>query len=120
MALSLAIVFPIVLLVVLLVVQASLWWYASQAALTAAREGVDAGRARTAKVDDGPARAADFLARTGELAELVRTYDGASDAETYRLAVSVKPYPVLPYFDRLEIVQKASGPRERFVPQGAP
>ncbi|GAA5016539.1 hypothetical protein GCM10025734_66320 [Kitasatospora paranensis] len=44
--LSLAVLFPVVLTAVMLVVQASLWWYADQVALTALREGVDAGRVR--------------------------------------------------------------------------
>ena len=44
MSISLAIVFPVVLLLLLLVVQAALIWYDRQVALTAAREGVDAGQ----------------------------------------------------------------------------
>ncbi|MEV4555400.1 TadE family protein [Kitasatospora sp. NPDC049285] len=119
MTLSLAIVFPTVLSVIFLVVQAGLWWYADQAALTAAREGVDAGRVYGAGADDGPARAKDFTDRLGDLARLESVVPGG-DADTYRLSVTVHPAAVLPYFDRLTLTQTVSAPREKFNPQGRP
>ncbi|GAA2748205.1 TadE family protein [Kitasatospora cinereorecta] len=118
MTLSLAIVLPAVIAVIMLVVQAALWWYASQAALTAAREGVEAGRIRDATAADGPDRARDFLGRVGELAK-EKAIEPSGDADTYRLSVSVHPLLVLPGFEGLSITETASAPRERFVPQGA-
>ncbi|WP_345699948.1 TadE family protein [Kitasatospora terrestris] len=119
MTLSLAIVLPIVLTVVMLVVQAALWWYANQAAITAAREGVEAGRLRDAHADDGPNRARDFLDRVGELAK-ERSVVASGGPDTYQLTVSVQPLAVLPGFDRLSVTQTVSAPRERFTQQGAP
>ncbi|MFF0291996.1 TadE family protein [Kitasatospora sp. NPDC004615] len=120
MAISLAIVFPAVLFVILLVVQAGLWWYADQAALTAAREGVDAGRVNGARADDGPRRAQDFTDRLGNLARLEHIDTDSGDPDLYRLSVTVHPASVLPFFDRLTLTKTASAPREKFVPQGQP
>ncbi|MFJ8440798.1 TadE family protein [Kitasatospora griseola] len=120
MSISLAIVFPAVLFVILLVVQAGLWWYADQAALTAAREGVDAGRVNGAHTDDGPRRAQDFTDRLGNLARLERIDPDNGDPDLYRLSVTVHPASVLPFFDRLTLTKTASAPREKFVPQGQP
>ncbi|WP_052390181.1 TadE/TadG family type IV pilus assembly protein [Streptomyces sp. NRRL B-24484] len=116
--LGLAIVFPVVLTAVMLVVQASLWWYADQVALTALREGVDAGRVRGATAEDGDARVREFLARFGRLAELESVDHAGSDAETQQMTVTVRPQSVVPFFDRLTITETLSAPRERFVPQG--
>ncbi|MFJ5921786.1 TadE family protein [Kitasatospora sp. NPDC092948] len=120
MSISLAIVFPAVLFVILLVVQAGLWWYADQAALTAAREGVDAGRVNGAHADDGPRRAQDFTDRLGDLARLESIRADSGDPDLYRLSVTVHPASVLPFFDRLTLTKTASAPREKFVPQGQP
>lgn len=120
MSLSLAIVFPAVLFLVLLVVQASLWWYAAQAALTAAREGTEAGRVRGGTPQAADRRARDFLDRLGTLAEPVGIDSGASDANTFRLTVTIRTQSVVPGFDHLLISEHVSAPRETFVPQGAP
>lgn len=115
---SLAILFPTVLAVLLLVVQASIWWYADQVALTAAREGVDAGRSRDSRPGDAQARVREFLASFGTMAELDTVQDG-SDGTTERLTVRVRTQSVLPVvFDHLRIEQTASAPKEKFVPQG--
>ncbi|MFD0331339.1 TadE/TadG family type IV pilus assembly protein [Streptacidiphilus monticola] len=55
MSLSLAMVFPAVLLLVLLVVQGSLVWYDQQVAESAAREAGEAARAYQAP-EGGPGR----------------------------------------------------------------
>ncbi|MFD9129755.1 TadE/TadG family type IV pilus assembly protein [Kitasatospora sp. NPDC059571] len=118
MILSLAVLFPVVLAAVMLVVQASLWWYADQVALTALREGVDAGRVRGAAPEDGDTRVRDFLARFGRIAELQSVDHDGSDAAVQQMTVTVRPQSVLPFFDRLVITETLSAPRERFVPQG--
>ncbi|WP_405010628.1 TadE family protein [Kitasatospora sp. NBC_01539] len=117
--LGLAIVFPIVLTSVMLVVQASLWWYADQVALTALREGVDAGRELGATADAGDGRVAEFLGRFGRLAQLDSVDHVGSDDEVQKMTVTVRPQSVLPFFDGLRITETLSAPRERFVPQGA-
>ncbi|KJS55679.1 TadE/TadG family type IV pilus assembly protein [Streptomyces rubellomurinus] len=119
MSLSLAFVFPVVLLLVLLVVQASLWWYDRQVALTAAREGVDAGRVQGNATDEVKDRAAlrqaqGFLDRTGVQGYRVRT-DG-STADTIRVTVELSPPMLIPGLKGPTIRQFAQAPRERFVP----
>lgn len=121
MALSLAIVFPTVLTLVLLVVQASLWWYASQIALSAAREGAEAGRIKGGTETAAKQRATDFVRRFGNLAEL----DGPSaldtrttDLTTFRMSVSVKPLSLLPGVTMPPVRQYVDAPLEKFVRQG--
>ncbi|MFJ9695235.1 TadE/TadG family type IV pilus assembly protein [Kitasatospora sp. NPDC101183] len=119
MSLSLAFVFPVVLFLLLLIVQASLWWYERQLALTAAREGVDAGRVQgnaTDEVKNEAARrqARDFLERQGAHSYTVLT-DGSSP-DTIRVTVEVTAPLLLPGLHGPAIRQYAEAPRERFVP----
>ncbi|MEU9127192.1 TadE/TadG family type IV pilus assembly protein [Kitasatospora sp. NPDC048540] len=118
---SLAILFPTVLFIVLMVVQASLWWYASQAAVAAAREGVEAGRVRGATLADGDARVGEFLGRFDNLARPVRVSHDGSDADSVEYVVEVRTQSVLPFVDGRTIVRTARAPRERFTaPGGTP
>ncbi|MBD0692031.1 hypothetical protein BG452_37110 [Streptomyces sp. CBMA123] len=113
-----AIVFPVVLLLLLLVVQAALIWYDRQVALTAAREGVDAGRAQgdtteQAKNEAAKRQARDFLDRQG-----VRTYQVGTDgstAETIKVTVELTPPLLIPGLTGPSIRQFAEAPRERFI-----
>ncbi|RKT11783.1 TadE-like protein [Streptomyces sp. 1114.5] len=119
MSVSLAIVFPVVLLLLLLVVQAALWWYDRQVALTAAREGVDAGRVQGNATDEGKNAAAerqarDFLDRQGVRSYEVRT--SGSTADTIRVTVQLTPPMLIPGLSAPAITQFAEAPRERFVP----
>ncbi|MFF2141951.1 TadE/TadG family type IV pilus assembly protein [Kitasatospora sp. NPDC058190] len=119
MSVSLAIVFPVVLLLVLLVVQASLWWYDRQVALSAAREGVDAGRVQGNATDEAKDEAArrqarDFLDRQGVHGYQVVT-DG-STSERIKVTVELTPPLLIPGLTGPSIRQYAEAPRERFVP----
>ncbi|MFG2842123.1 TadE/TadG family type IV pilus assembly protein [Kitasatospora sp. NPDC048296] len=119
MSISLAIVFPVVLLLVLLVVQASLWWYDRQVALSAAREGVDAGRVQGNATDEAKDEAArrqarDFLDRQGVHGYEVVT-DG-STSERIKVTVELTPPLLIPGLTGPSIRQYAEAPRERFVP----
>lgn len=122
MSVSLAIVFPAVLALVLLVVQGSMWWYARQVALTAAREGVDAGRLQTRTPGDAEKNAAArlaaerFLARQGvdEVEDFSVSTDG-STPELIRVTVRVTPHFLIPVMRNPVIEQHAEAPRERFV-----
>jgi Flp pilus assembly protein TadG len=119
MSISLAIVFPVVLLLVLLVVQASLWWYDRQVALSAAREGVDAGRVQGNATDEAKDEAArrqarDFLDRQGVHGYEVVT-DG-STSERIKVTVELTPPLLIPGLMGPSIRQYAEAPRERFVP----
>lgn len=119
MSLSLAIVFPVVLLLVLLVVQGSMWWYSRQLALTAAREGVDAGRMQgnagdAVKNAAAVGQAEDFLRRQGGRDFEVGT--AGSTPELIRVTVSVRSAMLVPGIPGITITQSAQAPRERFVP----
>ncbi|MFJ9517301.1 TadE/TadG family type IV pilus assembly protein [Kitasatospora sp. NPDC101801] len=117
LTISLALVFPVVLFLVFLVVQAALYWYAGQAALTAAREGADAGRVRGGTPEAGELRARDFLNRVGRLAEPVTVDPNGGDLTSFEIVVTVRPLAVLPGFDRFTITRQVTAPREKFVPQ---
>lgn len=117
-ALSLAILFPTVMFIVLMVVQASLWWYASQAAVAAAREGVEAGRVRGAAPADADARVREFLGRFDNLARLEQVSHDRSDAENMEVVVEVRTQSVLPFVDGRTITRTARAPRERFTAPG--
>ncbi|MFI8456570.1 TadE/TadG family type IV pilus assembly protein [Kitasatospora sp. NPDC085464] len=119
MSVSLAIVFPVVLLLLLITVQAGLIWFDRQVALTAAREGVDAGRVQGSATDEQKNAAAvrqarDFLERQGAHGYEVRT-DGSS-ATTIRVTVELTPPLLIPGLSAPVIRQFAEAPRERFVP----
>ncbi|WP_380281249.1 TadE/TadG family type IV pilus assembly protein [Kitasatospora purpeofusca] len=119
MSLSLAIVFPVVLLLVLAVAQTGLWWYQRQLALSAAREGVDAGRTQGDRSDEQKNEAArrqaeDFLVLQGNRDHRVLT-DGSSPV-LIRVTVEVKAPVIVPFITPPTVTQFAEAPRERFVP----
>ncbi|WP_377272316.1 TadE/TadG family type IV pilus assembly protein [Peterkaempfera sp. SMS 1(5)a] len=118
MSLSLAIVFPVVLTMVVLVVQASLWWYARQVALTAAREGAETGRSAGVDPETGAARAQAFLDRSdGVVADPHVSLDGTTDTEI-RVTVTVRAQSLLPGLAGQLITQHVTAPRERFTRPG--
>jgi hypothetical protein len=119
MSLSLAIVFPAVLTMVLLVVQASLWWYARQVALTAAREGAEAARSWRSDPAAGTARARQFLDRVAAVAADPQVSSDGSTATAVRITVTVRAQSLLPGVPGQLITQHVTAPVERFVPQGA-
>src|SRR4051794_1586676 len=52
---------PVVMAMILGILQAAMWWYARQVALTAAQEGARAARAYQATNADGAAKATNYL-----------------------------------------------------------
>ncbi|MFF0386837.1 TadE family protein [Streptomyces sp. NPDC004286] len=117
-AVSMAIVFPFVLLVTVAVVQASMWYYARQIALTAAREGVTAARAYQAGPGEGAARAQNVLARTA--GDSLRGYavSAGSTGQRVQVRVSGTAQSMIPGLSGLRITQSASGPVERWTNSG--
>ncbi|MFJ6214197.1 TadE/TadG family type IV pilus assembly protein [Streptomyces sp. NPDC092296] len=118
MSISLAMVFPVVLTMVLLVVQASLWWYAREVALTAAREGAEAARSSTAKAGAGEARARAFLVRAGSIVSDPEVSSAGSTDTEIRITVTVRAQSLVPGFHGQTITQHVTVPVERFVPRG--
>ncbi|GGR05092.1 membrane protein [Streptomyces pilosus] len=113
-----AIVYPFVLLVAIAVIQASLWYYARQIALTAAREGVTAARAYQASPADGAARAQEVLGRTAGDSLRSPTVTAGSTGERIRIQVSGTAQSLIPGIPGLTITQSASGPVERWTVPG--
>ncbi|CAM5560378.1 hypothetical protein STENM36S_00019 [Streptomyces tendae] len=114
-SIQMAIVYPFVLLAAIAVIQASMWYYARQIALTAAREGVTAARAYQAGPADGTARARQVLDRTAGDSLRSTSVRAGSDGERVRVQVSGTTQSIIPGIKGLAITQSASGPVERWV-----
>ncbi|MEU1444103.1 TadE family protein [Streptomyces mirabilis] len=116
---QMAIVFPFVLLAAIAVIQASMWYYARQIALTAAREGLSAARSYQASPADGAARAQDVLGRTaGDSLRGVSVSTAGSNGQRVRVQVSGIAQSMLPGVPGLRITQSASGAVERWTVPG--
>lgn len=118
-SIQMAIVFPFVILLTIAVVQVSMWYYARNVALTAAREGVAAARVYESGPGAGAARAQDVLGRIAGSSLLGPTVStGGSSAERIRIQVSGTAPSMLPGVPGLTITQSASGPVERWTTGG--
>ncbi|GAA3076753.1 TadE/TadG family type IV pilus assembly protein [Streptomyces glomeratus] len=114
-SLQMAIIFPLVLLATVAVIQASLWYYARQIALTAAREGASAARTYQSSPADGAAQARNVLGRTA--GDSLRGYSVAasSDGQRVQVQVSGTALSMIPGVPGLHITQSASAPVERWT-----
>ena len=117
-SIQMAIIFPFVLLATVAVIQASMWYYARQIALTAAREGLTAARSYESNPADGAARARDVLDRTA--GDSLRGYSVfvGSDGQRVRVQVSGTALSMIPGLSGLQVTQSASGPVERWTVPG--
>ncbi|WP_435850384.1 TadE/TadG family type IV pilus assembly protein [Streptomyces massasporeus] len=117
-SIQMAIIFPFVLLATVAVIQASMWYYARQIALTAAREGLTAARAYESSTADGAAQARDVLGRTA--GDSLRGYSvsASSDGQRVRVEVSGTALSMIPGLSGLQVTQSASGPVERWTVPG--
>ncbi|KAF6000306.1 hypothetical protein BOG92_050750 [Streptomyces sp. WAC00263] len=113
-----AIVFPFVLLATVAVIQASMWYYARQIALTAAREGATAARSYQSRPADGAARARNVLERTA--GDSLRGYSvvASSNGQRVRVQVSGTAMSMIPGVSGLHVTQSASGTVERWTVPG--
>ncbi|KUJ38404.1 hypothetical protein ADL25_24345 [Streptomyces sp. NRRL F-5122] len=114
-----AIVFPFVLLATVAVIQASMWYYARQIALTAAREGLTAARAYQSSPAAGASQARNVLERTA--GDSLRGYSVSvsSNGQQVRVQVSGTALSMIPGVPGLQVSQTASGPQERWVNPGS-
>ncbi|MGW7570796.1 TadE/TadG family type IV pilus assembly protein [Streptomyces tendae] len=117
-SIQMAIIFPFVLIATVAVIQASMWFYARQIALTAAREGLTAARAYQSSPAEGTAQAQDVLRRTA--GDSLRGYSVAasSDGQRVRVQVTGTALSMIPGVPGLRITQSASGPLERWTVPG--
>ncbi|MFF4331216.1 TadE/TadG family type IV pilus assembly protein [Streptomyces sp. NPDC001591] len=115
-SIQMAIVFPFVILVTVAVVQAAMWFYARNIALTAAREGVAAARVYQAPEDAGAARAREILGRIAgdSLAGSTVSTSGSNAAEV-RVTVTGLAPSLIPGVSGLSVSQSAGAPRERWT-----
>lgn len=117
-SIQMAVVFPFVLLATVAVIQASMWYYARQIALTAAREGVSAARAYQSSPADGAGQARSVLGRTA--GDSLRSYSvlASSNGQRVRVEVSGTALSMIPGLPGLHVTQSASGPVERWTVPG--
>jgi Flp pilus assembly protein TadG len=117
-AIQMAIIYPVVLLAAIAVIQASMWYYARQIALTAAREGASVARAYQSSPADGAARARDVLGRVA--GDSLRGYSvtASSTGERVQVQVSGRAMSMVPGVAGLQVTQSASGPLERWTLPG--
>ncbi|MET9669626.1 TadE/TadG family type IV pilus assembly protein [Streptomyces sp. NPDC006475] len=116
-AIQAAIVYPLLLLVVIGLVQAALWGYARNIAQTAAREGVQVGRAYGAGPEDGARQARSALERlAGDNLTNRHVSTTGSTAEQVRIRVSGTALSLIPGVANWHVSADASGAVERWVP----
>ncbi|WP_171059930.1 TadE/TadG family type IV pilus assembly protein [Streptomyces montanus] len=117
-AIQMAIIFPFVLLATVAVIQASMWYYARQIALTAAREGLTTARAYQSSPANGAAQARDVLGRVA--GDSLRGYSvsAGSNGQRVRVQVSGTAMSMIPGISGLQVTQSASGPVERWTVPG--
>ncbi|MFD9356448.1 TadE/TadG family type IV pilus assembly protein [Streptomyces sp. NPDC060031] len=115
-SIQMAIVFPFVILVTVAVVQASMWFFARNLALTAAREGVAAARVYQAPEGAGAARARETLGRlAGDSLAGSTVSTSGSTATEVRVTVTGTAPSLIPGLSGLSVSQSASAPRERWT-----
>ncbi|MFE2533719.1 TadE family protein [Streptomyces sp. NPDC059371] len=117
-SIQMAIVFPLVLLATIAVIQASLWYYARQIAVTAAREGATAARTYQASPGDGVARARDVLERTAGDSLSGYSVRASSDGQRVRIEVAGTALSMIPGVAGLQVRQSASGAVEQWTVPG--
>jgi len=114
-SLQMAITFPFVLLATLAVLQACLWYYARQIALTAAREGATAARTYQSSPADGAAQARSVLGRTAGDSLHGYRVTASGTGQRVRIEVSGTALSMIPGVPGLQIKQSASGTVERWT-----
>lgn len=113
---SLAVLFPIVLLLIVLIVQAGLLWHTRNVLAAAAQAGADAGRQHGSTAAGARGAALDFLARTAGEALTAPTARATRDAERVTVEVSGTAPSVLPIPGlQLRISAGAVAATERFT-----
>src|ERR1051326_4394022 len=87
--LEVAVLFPVVLILVFGIAQTALWYMARTAALSAAQQGVNTGRAYGATPADGASASQDFLTeQVGDILSGAHVAITPSDPGTLRITVS--------------------------------
>jgi Flp pilus assembly protein TadG len=116
LTLSYVAVLPFVFLVIMVAIQTSLWFLARDAALAAARQGADAGRALDAARSAGPAAALAFARQAGQgyLENPVASAAG-STSSTVSITVSGQVPSFVPGLV-VQVTETVQAPTEEFRP----
>ncbi len=116
--LTYVIIVPVFMLAIMVIIQGALWYLAREAALAAARQGVDAARVRSAVAGAGP-RAALAFARNNASGYLLgpAATDQGSTATTIQIRVSGHVPTFVPGV-AINISQVVRAPAEKFVAPG--
>jgi hypothetical protein len=111
-----AILLPIVIVVTMMVVQGAMWYYAREVALTAAREGVSAGRVYGSSTGAGLARARTVLNRYAPNS-LTGTSVSPAGSSATQIVITVRgrATSIVPGLPGLTVSQSASSPREVWI-----
>jgi hypothetical protein len=119
MSISLALVFPCVLLIVMLTVQGALWWYDRQVALGAARQGseVAAGVTAAGQGGAGSAEALDWMRRYAGGAGQQRAWTRVR-GDLVMVYAHLRVPGVLGGFFPLSVTVSVSAPLEKFTRAG--
>ncbi|MFC4945820.1 TadE/TadG family type IV pilus assembly protein [Pseudonocardia sp. GCM10023141] len=114
---QMALLWPVLLLLILAVVQVSLIFYAGQLALTAAEDGVRAGRSYGQPQPDQAARqsATAFLTKAAGNTLTTTDIDTKVDNTTVRVTVSGDAPALVPGI-RIRVTREAVGGLERITP----
>ncbi|MEZ0067161.1 hypothetical protein ABIA32_003174 [Streptacidiphilus sp. MAP12-20] len=121
MSLSLALVFPMVLLVVWLTVQGAFWWYDRQVALGAARQGSEVASSATPAglPGDGTQEARAWMqANAGGGKDMDLQSWQTVNGDTVTVYAHLKAQSILLGFFPLSITVHVSAPLEKFAPAG--
>ena len=118
--LTYVIIVPVFMLAVMVIIQGALWYLAREAALAAARQGVDAARVRGAAADAGPQAALAFARNdaSGYLLGPSATGRG-STATTIQIRVSGHVPTFVPGLG-INISQVVQAPVEQFIAPAGP
>src|SRR2546423_4093267 len=112
--LEVAVLFPVVLILIFGIAQTALWYMARTAALSAAQQGVNTGRAYGATRASGVTAAQDFLtAKVGDVLTGSQVKIANSDPGTLRITVSGSSLSLIPGWT-ISVTQSAQGPMEKF------
>ena len=109
---------PVIMLMILGIVQAGMWWYARQVALTAAQEGARAARAYQATNEDGTAKATTYLREVDRGTGSILNDPEVSvrrDGNTVTVEVRGQVVSLVPGVS-VSIDVTSTGPAEVFVP----
>ncbi|MCZ4125767.1 TadE/TadG family type IV pilus assembly protein [Streptomyces sp. H39-S7] len=104
----------VVLALIFTALQVGLYYHARKVAQSAARQGVEAGRAFGATPDDGVRQADDFLSRFGNSVRDAQVSSAGSTPEQIRITVTGHVATLVPGLE-LDVTQFADGPVERWT-----